>query len=183
MSLTRYAVTGTSVFPTPKPTGDRLNDMRARMRAYQDCVSVINRSLMGLTDVGEITTGAAPTGADVEAFYLALAIHPRVRHRVIVPVDCPHAELLVRIAKNKGCEIIEVPGKPPKGYMDRNDLLVEHCDVLLSYPKTPDEELRSGTWATVRRARKAAREIRVFPVTGYVVPGHLPLQPMSVENG
>jgi hypothetical protein len=53
----------------------------------------------------------------------------------------------------------------PGGYMKRNDVLVAHADVLLAFPKTPQEELRSGTWATIRRARKAGVEVRLFPLS------------------
>ena len=44
---------------------------------------------------------------------------------------------------------------PPDEYMVRNQNIVNAADVLVACPKNPDsEELRSGTWATVRRARK-----------------------------
>lgn len=40
-------------------------------------------------------------------------------------------------------------------YLDRNHDIVNHSSLLLALPKTPDkEELRSGTWATIRYARK-----------------------------
>ncbi|HCS17680.1 MAG TPA: hypothetical protein DIW45_07775 [Erythrobacter sp.] len=42
----------------------------------------------------------------------------------------------------------------PRPYLDRNSDIVEASDVLVAMPKEFNEELRSGTWATVRRARK-----------------------------
>lgn len=45
-------------------------------------------------------------------------------------------------------------------YMDRNQELVNQVIDLTAFSRTPDEELRSGTWATVRRARA-----RGIPVT------------------
>lgn len=39
----------------------------------------------------------------------------------------------------------------------RNRIIAERCDHLLACPAEPDEQLRSGTWATVRYARKAGK--------------------------
>lgn len=51
------------------------------------------------------------------------------------------------------------------GYMDRNDVLVNHpiynCDILYGFPNQREEVLRSGTWATIRRARKTGKEVRI----------------------
>lgn len=41
----------------------------------------------------------------------------------------------------------------------RNRLIVEVCDVLIAAPFTGIEQLRSGTWATVRHARKASKPV------------------------
>lgn len=43
------------------------------------------------------------------------------------------------------------PRKPP---LERNHDIVDECDILIAAPKTLREELRSGTWATIRYARK-----------------------------
>lgn len=44
----------------------------------------------------------------------------------------------------------------PKANLDRNRDIVDACDVLIAAPKGP-EELRSGTWSTVRYARRRAK--------------------------
>ena len=41
-----------------------------------------------------------------------------------------------------------------KPYIDRNHDNVDAVDILLVLPKTMEEELRSGTWATYRYAKK-----------------------------
>jgi hypothetical protein len=41
----------------------------------------------------------------------------------------------------------------PEPYLDRNKRIVETCDLLVAFPDKP-EYLRSGTWSTVRAARK-----------------------------
>lgn len=51
--------------------------------------------------------------------------------------------------------------------LSRNRVIVEACDVLLAMPKGPEEQ-RSGTWSTVRYARKLGRPIVVIWPDGRV---------------
>ena len=54
--------------------------------------------------------------------------------------------------------------KATKPYLVRNREIVAECDMLIACPKKFDEQLRSGTWATVRAARKAKKPIAIiFP--------------------
>lgn len=46
-----------------------------------------------------------------------------------------------------------------KPYLARNDDIVSETEVLIAAPKGYGEEHRSGTWATVRRARKQGKRI------------------------
>lgn len=46
-----------------------------------------------------------------------------------------------------------------KEYLERNNDIVAACDVLIAAPKTEKEELRSGTWATIRYARKLGKRV------------------------
>lgn len=51
------------------------------------------------------------------------------------------------------------------GYMARNDVLVaEPATELVAIPKTSREENRSGTWSTVRRARKRGIPVSIQPL-------------------
>ena len=53
---------------------------------------------------------------------------------------------------------------PPEPYLKRDESLAHVSDVLIATPKEFEEVIRSGTWTTVRRARKAKRKIyKVFP--------------------
>lgn len=56
-------------------------------------------------------------------------------------------------ANCKGDVILE-----PTDYMARNRAIVDASDLLIAAPKGP-EHLRSGTWATVRYARKTKTPI------------------------
>lgn len=53
---------------------------------------------------------------------------------------------------------------PPKDYLDRNTDIVACSHILIACPQEYSEVLRSGTWATVRRAQKASIPfVLVFP--------------------
>lgn len=45
----------------------------------------------------------------------------------------------------------------PKPPLERNKDIVDACIVLIAAPKTMQEEQRSGTWSTVRYARKHSK--------------------------
>lgn len=59
--------------------------------------------------------------------------------------------------------------RTPEGYIDRNHKIVDETDVLVATPKEETgETLRSGTWATVRYARKLKKRIIIIRPSGTV---------------
>jgi hypothetical protein len=42
----------------------------------------------------------------------------------------------------------------PKAYLDRNKNIVDSCNILIGCPMNEQEILRSGTWSTIRYAKK-----------------------------
>jgi hypothetical protein len=50
----------------------------------------------------------------------------------------------------------------------RNRVIAERCDALLACPAETTEQLRSGTWSTVRYARKAGKLITIIAPDGTV---------------
>lgn len=51
----------------------------------------------------------------------------------------------------------------PRDYLVRNKCIVNACELLVATPKGP-EEIRSGTWSTIRYARsKQLPRLIVFP--------------------
>jgi hypothetical protein len=50
--------------------------------------------------------------------------------------------------------------------LERNLTIVQHSDIVIVTPKEDDEVQRSGTWATVRRARKLRRLIKHIRLDG-----------------
>lgn len=51
---------------------------------------------------------------------------------------------------------------PPRPYLKRNQDIVNSSQVLVAAPKSGEEELRSGTWATIRYARKLGRRVIIL---------------------
>ena len=59
---------------------------------------------------------------------------------------------------------------PAKDYLVRNRDIVDACEVLLACPKG-EEEQRSGTWSTVRYARKQGKPVVVLWPDGRIEQG------------
>lgn len=142
--MTRYGVTGVV---------DPPDEEFAKYLVY--------KTLIDLPAVDEFTTGGA-YGIDTIAAKEAMKVHPNALHRLCVPAAPFNRSI------SGSFSIIEyVPaGKSVSDtYMARNDRIVAYSDVLLAWPLTAVEELRSGTWATIRRARKQGKEVRIYPLT------------------
>ena len=92
--------------------------------------------------------------------------------------DCFGAdEISHEVAKSLGIEVVVHPPTksglrafcgsenilPPKDFLKRNHCIVDSCDILLGFPKTDKEVRRSGTWATIRYARKCDKEVVITP--------------------
>lgn len=56
----------------------------------------------------------------------------------------------------------------PLPYLARNEVIVQQTSILVACPEKMEEELRSGTWATVRMARKLSRPIIIVYPSGRV---------------
>jgi hypothetical protein len=57
---------------------------------------------------------------------------------------------------------------PALEYLDRNAQIVAASELLIAAPRGVIEQLRSGTWATVRRARKAGIPVWIVHPDGAV---------------
>jgi hypothetical protein len=101
-------------------------------------------------------------GADYEAHVIVwgltfgptIVIHPptiRSKRAFCFGYDHP-----TRPRRWRAHGIVQLPAKP---YLDRNHDIVDQTDTLIAAPRTNDEEQRSGTWATVRYARRLGRPI------------------------
>ena len=91
-------------------------------------------------------------GADAQAHDIAVAegyipiIHP--------PIDDK---------KRAFCEALRPQNiRNPKPYLERNHDIVDDCSLLIATPGEVTEQLRSGTWATIRYARKIGRALAII---------------------
>lgn len=50
----------------------------------------------------------------------------------------------------------------PKPYITRNHDIVDDTDMMVAAPRTDEEEIRSGTWATIRYAEEQGKEVKVL---------------------
>jgi hypothetical protein len=92
-------------------------------------------------------------GADAEAFSL---VHSFTSSRIVVhpPLNTSKRAFTTHYDESR----------PERDYLDRNHDIVDETDLLIATPSEPTERLRSGTWATVRYARKSKKDvILVFP--------------------
>ena len=89
-------------------------------------------------------------GADAEAHEIAIALGYRI---FIFPSDIRGMR-----AYCKGAELVFPPDPPLK----RNNFIAGYCNLLIAAPSTKNEVVRSGTWATVRYARKLGTKVFVI---------------------
>lgn len=51
---------------------------------------------------------------------------------------------------------------PPKEYLVRNRDIVDQTEILIAFPSTMNEVIRSGTWSTIRYAQKVNKLVIIF---------------------
>lgn len=89
-------------------------------------------------------------GADKEADTIACCLNiKRVLHP---PTDTK---------KKAACPAAEET-RPAKPYLNRNFDIVMETDTLIAAPKSLREELRSGTWATIRAAKRYGKKVIIL---------------------
>ncbi len=59
--------------------------------------------------------------------------------------------------------------RPFKPYLQRNRDIVDETSVLIATPATARELQRSGTWATIRYARKCGKEVWIIRPDGELI--------------
>jgi hypothetical protein len=66
-----------------------------------------------------------------------------------------------------GAHLMSIPLPP----LDRNKMMVDDCEALIATPRLMVEELRSGTWSTIRYARKCRKPVHIiWPDGSYIAP-------------
>lgn len=96
-------------------------------------------------------------GADEEAFRLF------IDHGGITTVSHPP------VVRTKRAFTASHEELPPRPYIARNHDIVDAADIVLATPKSMKEELRSGTWATIRYARRQKKTLYIIYPDGKMV--------------
>jgi hypothetical protein len=121
-------------------TGTRLG-MNEKQKSY------LHNYLTSLTDAKEFHHGDC-IGADEQAHDIARGLN------INVYIHPP----IVQFARAFKTGTMY----PAKSFIERNHDIVDSCDLLIATPNTRKEKLRSGTWATVRYARKQHKAIKII---------------------
>lgn len=102
-----------------------------------------------------------------------------VYHGDCVGADTDFHKLCTDFRKNKNIELVITimpPDKavmrefnkgdiimPPKPYLERNTDIVINADIMIGCPLDKNNEvLRSGTWSTIRKAKKMNKTVLIF---------------------
>jgi hypothetical protein len=96
-------------------------------------------------------------GADAQAHEIALGLFIRP---VLHPPENPKKRAVWSGSVNDSRE--------PKPYLDRNHDIVDESRELIAAPRGFKEELRSGTWATIRYTLKVGKPVRIIWPDGQV---------------
>lgn len=78
-------------------------------------------------------------------------------------------DIIIHPPKNNKARAFCRPAKviaPPDDFIVRNHHIVDDTEMLVAAPGSECEDLRSGTWATVRYARKLRRPIAIIWPSG-----------------
>ena len=90
-------------------------------------------------------------GADEQAHKIISKFYPQV----IIVLHPPENNSSRAFCESKH-------SRAPLPYLDRNKEIVKETDFIFAAPKTNTEILRSGTWSTVRFARKMGKEVQLL---------------------
>jgi len=96
-------------------------------------------------------------GADEQFHHWVILYDNRPITIVIHPPSNPY--------KRAFCEFTgSIETRPEKSYLERNKDIVTEINLLVATPNTYVEVLRSGTWSTIREARRQNKPVYiVFP--------------------
>lgn len=97
-------------------------------------------------------------GADAQFHNICAYVYPHkiIVHPPIIETMRAHCSDFGGLTKPTIVEIL-----PPKDYLPRNHDIVDASYLLLAAPEQGREVMRSGTWATVRYARKKHKQVAV----------------------
>lgn len=99
-------------------------------------------------------------GADVQFDEICRAL-PLIRIHIHPPIDSKSRAWKTEIVPSTVHQLLP--------FLDRNHAIVDACDFLIAVPSDSHERKRSGTWATIRYARKQGKRIYLVMPDGTVI--------------
>jgi hypothetical protein len=113
-----------------------------------DQAAAVARFLIGKEEIhhGDCIGADAQAHALAEMTELYVIVHPPVND-----------------SKRAFCKPSRGEVREEKPYLQRNRDIVSECSILIAAPKSFHEEVRSGTWATVRYAKGKIPTVIVWP--------------------
>jgi hypothetical protein len=106
-------------------------------------------------------------GADSEAHDIAL------KHVSKIVIHPPNYDSKRAFCNKRTKEGIEIQIMPEKWYIDRNHDIVDGSEMMIATPKEYSEQLRSGTWATIRYAKKSKKPLMIIYPDGTFKTSHM----------
>jgi hypothetical protein len=97
-------------------------------------------------------------GADADAVHIVEQLHAEFICSPFVVHQHPPINDSKRAFTNYDYKSAEKP------YLERNKDIVQASTLLIATPAEPTEQLRSGTWSTIRHARRWQKERPLFTI-------------------
>lgn len=126
-------------------TGTREGMSKSQKKLFKESILIINEK----ERIDEFHHGDC-IGADSEAHDLIREHLPDVKIVVHPPKESTLRAFRLGIIRT------------PKPYLDRNKDIVNEIDLLIASPKELDEVKRSGTWSTIRYAKKNFKPVIIL---------------------
>lgn len=120
---------------------------RQGMSSYQKAVLKRSMAAASSTDTTNILHHGDCKGADAEAHAIAIELGWKV-------IIHPPIKRIMRAYCDDGAVVL-----PPMDYLARDEEIVRVSNFMFAAPKSNKEERRSGTWYTVRYARKMGKRV------------------------
>lgn len=100
-------------------------------------------------------------GADADFFAILYGIREDTGRPCIIHA---HPSTIKRTNAHSKSDVIH----PPRPPLERDETIAQKVDQMIACPRGFEEEIRSGTWTTVRRAREAGTPIKIVWPDGSV---------------
>lgn len=114
-------------------------------------------------------------GADFNAHRLILTINASADHQIAINTYPSNLEK-TRAYTGEEYEVCE-----PLPPLERNPLIVDAGQLLIACPAGVSELIRSGTWATIRAARRTDRLVIAIDTAGRIYNISQPYQPTNIS--